>query len=138
MSRALWQKLGYRRGVVAHLDVFTPHLDGELSDRYRAWLRGLPHDVRLDGTLDDRPALVHHFTTEAEGLRARLAVFLDAIPRTGAIWVSWPKKASGVPTTMSGDVVRAAALPLGLVDVKVCAVDTTWTAMKLVVRKENR
>jgi len=130
VSRALWQKLGYRRGMVACLD--------EAPEGYRALLRGLPQDVRLDGTLDDRPALIHHFATEAEGLRARLAVFKDAVKRTGAIWVSWPKKASGVPTTMSGDVVRAAALPLGLVDVKVCAIDATWTAMKLVIRKEER
>ncbi|WP_412060630.1 DUF3052 domain-containing protein [Rubrivirga sp. IMCC45206] len=130
MSRALWQKLGYRKGLVAHLD--------EAPDDYRALLRGLPHDVRLDGTLDDSPKLIHHFTTDAAGLRARLAIFKDAIPKTGAIWVSWPKGASKVPTDMSGDVVRAAAAPLGLVDVKVASVDRTWTAMKLVIRKENR
>lgn len=130
MSRALWQKLGYRRGLVAHLD--------EAPDGYRALLRGLPQDVRLDGTLDDAPKLVHHFTTEAAGLRSRLAIFADSIPRNGAIWVSWPKRASKVPTDMTGDAVRAAALPLGLVDVKVCAIDATWTAMKLVIRKELR
>ncbi|PAP81216.1 hypothetical protein B1759_07725 [Rubrivirga sp. SAORIC476] len=130
MSKALWRKLGYRRGMVACLD--------EAPEHYRALLRGLPQDVRLDGTLDDRPKLIHHFTTEAEGLRARLAVFKDVIPKTGAIWISWPKKASGVPTDMSGDAVRAAALPLGLVDVKVCRIDQTWTALKLVIRKEDR
>ncbi len=130
MSKALWRKLGYRRGMVACLD--------EAPDHYRALLRGLPHDVRLDGTLDDRPRLIHHFTTEAEGLRARLAVFKDAMPRTGAIWVSWPKKSSGVDTAVSGDVVRAAAHPLGLVDVKVASIDATWTALKLAVRKEDR
>ena len=130
MSRALWQKLGYRRGLVAHLD--------EVPEGYRTWLRGLPQDVRLDGTLDDRPALVHHFTTEAEGLGTRLAVFLDAIPPDGAIWVSWPKKSSGVPTDLNGDACRAAAFPLGLVDVKVCAVDDVWTAQKLVLRKALR
>lgn len=130
MSRALWQKLGFRRGMVAHID--------EAPDGYRQLLRGLPQDVRLDGSLDDRPALIHHFTTDAAGLRARLAVFADAMPRTGAIWVSWPKKASGVPTDMTGDALRAAALPLGLVDVKVCAIDATWTAMKVVIRKERR
>ena len=130
MSRALWQKLGYRRGMVAHLD--------EAPDDYRARLRGLPYDVRLDGTLDDAPRLVHHFTTEAEGLAARLAVFKDAIPPTGMIWVSWPKASSGVATDVTGDRVRAAAFPLDLVDVKVAAFDATWTAMKLVVRKEAR
>ena len=54
------------------------------------------------------------------------------------IWVSWPKKASGVQTDVSEDTVRAAAIPLGLVDVKVCAVDDVWSALKLVIRKENR
>lgn len=130
MSRALWRKLGYRKGTVAYLD--------EAPDDYRQMLRGLPHDVRLDGTLDDAPRIVHHFTTDAEGLRARLAVFLDAMPKSGMIWVSYPKKSSGVPTSMSGDAVRAAASPLGLVDVKVAAIDATWTAIKPVVRKENR
>ena len=128
--RALWQKLGYKRGLVAHLD--------EVPGDYRQLVPRIPQDVRLDGTLDDAPRLVHHFTTEAEGLRARLAIFLDAIPRTGAIWVSWPKKSSSVPTDVTGDVVRAAASPLGLVDVKVAAIDATWTAMKLVVRKDLR
>lgn len=131
MSRKpLWRRLGYRKGMVACLD--------EAPDGYRGWLRGLPHDVRLDGTLDDGPRLVHHFTTEAEGLRARLAVFLDAMPRAGVIWVSYPKAASGVPSTVSADVVRAAAGPLGLVDVKVCSVSDAWTALKLVVPKEDR
>lgn len=130
MSRALWQKLGVKPGLRVHLD--------EVPDGYRALLGNLPEGVRLDATLDDRPALIHHFTTEAEGLQARLVVFLDAIPPDGGIWISWPKKASGVATSMSGDAVRAAALPLGLVDVKVCAVDATWTALKLVVRRENR
>ena len=125
-KKALWRRLGYRKGTVAYLD--------EVPDDYRRLLRGLPHDVRLDGTLDDRPRLVHHFTTEAEGLRARLAVFLDAMSARGMIWVSWPKTSSGVATGVTGDVVRAAAEPLGLVDVKVCSIDETWTSLKLVVR----
>ncbi len=128
--RALWQKLGYRRGLVAHLD--------EVPGDYRQLVPRIPQDVRLDGTLDDAPRLIHHFTTEAEGLRARLAIFLDAMPRTGRIWVSWPKQSSGVATNVTADVVRAAAAPLGLVDVKVAAIDATWTAMKLVVRKDLR
>ena len=53
----------------------------------------------------------------------------------GAIWVSWPKKASGVPTEVTEDVVRAVALPLGLVDVKVCAVDAVWSGLKLMRRR---
>jgi hypothetical protein len=129
VSRALWQKLGYKPGTVAVPD--------EAPEHYRALLAGLPDGVTF-GTLDDRPSVVHHFTTEAAGLGARLAVFADAIARDGMIWVSWPKQSSGVETDMSGDALRAAAVPLGLVDVKVCAVDDTWTAMKLVIRKERR
>ena len=60
------------------------------------------------------------------------------IPANGAIWVSWPKKTSGVVTDMSEDAVRDIALPLGMVDVKICAVDTTWSALKLVIRRSNR
>ena len=54
------------------------------------------------------------------------------------LWISWPKKSAGVPTTMTEDVVREVALPLGLVDTKVCAVDETWSALRLVVRVANR
>jgi hypothetical protein len=56
----------------------------------------------------------------------------------GMIWVSWPKKSSGVPSDITENVVREIALPLGLVDVKVCAVDDTWSGLKLVIRKELR
>jgi len=65
------------------------------------------------------------------GLHARLA-------RDGMIWVAWPKRASGVATDMTEDVVRAIALPRGLVDVKVCAIDETWSGLKLVIRRELR
>lgn len=64
--------------------------------------------------------------------------FLAAMLPDGTIWVSWPKKASKVATDITEDVVRAVALPLGLVDVKVCAVDDVWSGLKLVIRKENR
>ncbi len=61
----------------------------------------------------------------------------DLVP-DGVIWVSWPKKASGVKTDVTEDTIRAVALPLGLVDVKVCAVDDIWSALKLVIRVANR
>ena len=60
------------------------------------------------------------------------------MPDDGVIWISWPKKSSGVPTSITEDVIRDVALPLGLVDVKVCAVDETWSGLKLVIRKANR
>ncbi len=130
MSRALWQKLGYTPTTVALLDgAPAPYAD---------LVAGHPAEVVFTDDLDVRPSLVHVFVTEREGLAAMLAVYADAIQRNGAIWVSWPKQSSGVATGVSGDAVRNAGTPLGLVDVKVCAVDATWTALKLVIRRERR
>ena len=69
---------------------------------------------------------------------ASCACSCPLIDRDGFIWVSWPKKASKVATDITEDVIRAVALPLGLVDIKVCAVDDTWSGLKLVIRKELR
>jgi len=67
-----------------------------------------------------------------------LRMLLPLLARDGFVWVSWPKQASKVPTDITEDVIRAVALPLGLVDVKVCAIDATWSGLKLVIRKELR
>jgi len=75
------------------------------------------------------------FVVRAEGLAARLDAMLPKLAQGGMIWVSWPKKASRVTTDVTEDRVRAAALPLGLVDVKVCAVDETWSGLKLMRRR---
>jgi hypothetical protein len=82
--------------------------------------------------------VAHVFATEAKALADSLPVLMGAIARNGTIWVSWPKKASKVPTDITEDTIREVALPLGLVDVKVCAVDETWSGLKLVIRKELR
>ncbi len=63
---------------------------------------------------------------------------MQAIQQNGMIWISWPKKSSGVSSSVTEDTIRTVALPLGLVDVKVCAVDETWSGLKLVIRKEFR
>jgi hypothetical protein len=81
---------------------------------------------------------VHVFATERRELASRLARLASTIRPDAAIWVSWPKKASGVATTITEDVIREVALPLGLVDVKVCAIDATWSGLKLVIRKALR
>jgi hypothetical protein len=95
-----------------------------------------------------RPALVkspaaglemaHIFVTRRAELAEHLARLRPLLAPAGVVWVSWPKKASGVATDVTEDVVRAECLPLGLVDVKVCAVDGTWSGLKLVVRKSER
>jgi hypothetical protein len=82
--------------------------------------------------------LVQIFVRDAKALRAGLESWLGRIAPDGMIWVSWPKKASKIATDVTEDVIRAVALPLGLVDVKVCAVDDTWSALKLVIRRELR
>ena len=82
--------------------------------------------------------LVHVFSIARAHLSAELRRAIEEIDQDGAIWVSWPKKASGVRTDLTEDVIREVALPMGLVDVKVCAVDETWSGLKLVIRKANR
>jgi hypothetical protein len=105
---------------------------------YGRLLEGLPETVERLTPRARRLDVVHLFATRASTLRARLPRLTAAIARDGMIWVSWPKKASKVPTDVTEDVVRREALPLGLVDVKVCAVDDTWSGLKLVIRKELR
>lgn len=83
-------------------------------------------------------AFAHVFETRRSALEADLEALLTLLAPTGMVWVSWPKKGAKVETDITEDVVRAVALPLGFVDVKVCAVDAVWSGLKLVVRKALR
>jgi hypothetical protein len=104
-------------------------------DEYEELLDGWPAGVeRTDAPWD----LVHLFTTSSAELAAALTSYRTAIARDGMVWVSWPKKASKVPTDVTEDVIREVALPMGFVDVKVCAVDQVWSGLKLVIRRELR
>ena len=89
---------------------------------------------RLKAPLD----MVHVFATDAAGLAEKLRSYREAIVPDGMIWVSWPKKASGVATDLSDVVVRDTALALGIVDVKVCAIDAVWSGLKFVIPKSRR
>jgi hypothetical protein len=80
----------------------------------------------------------HIFVTARRELEAKLRALLPLLDRAGVIWVSWPKKASKVPTDITEDVIRDVALPMHLVDVKVCSVDEVWSGLKLVIRTEHR
>ena len=95
-------------------------------------------DLAVQANPDKHPDLVHLFATR----RSELETWLPKLRRTlrpdATVWVSWPKKASKVATDIVEDTIREAALPLGFVDVKVCAVDAVWSGLKLVVRKELR
>ena len=82
--------------------------------------------------------ILHIFANSRDGLFRGLDAGRRAIKQDGAIWVSWYKRAAKLPTEVTEDTIREAALPLGLVDVKVCAVDEKWSGLKLVIRKENR
>ena len=97
-------------------------------------------DLSLDAcaTLKAPLDAVHLFTVERAKLKRALPHLIKRLAPAGMIWVSWPKKAAKVETDVTEDVIRAEALPLGLVDVKVCAVDETWSGLKLVIRRELR
>lgn len=101
-------------------------------------LMPLPKNVQFVEQLSEATDLIHGFFTE----RSELAKMIDKCRKemkpTASFWVSWPKKSAKKPTDITEDVVREVALPTGLVDIKVCAVDVTWSALKLVIRKELR
>jgi hypothetical protein len=120
-----------------------------LKDGMRVWWDGMPDTVTDEiaaeglklGRLDAPEAPIdaaHVFVTSRAELQARLRALLPLLDRAGMVWVSWPKKASKVPTDITEDVIREIALPMQLVDVKVCSVDDIWSGLKLVIRKEHR
>jgi hypothetical protein len=110
----------------------------DAPEDYRELLGPLPHAVRFSAKIDKTTDIVHVFSTKRSPLARALASYRKKLGPSAAVWVSWPKKASNVPSEITEDVVRELALPLGFVDVKVCAVDETWSGLKLVVRKELR
>jgi hypothetical protein len=126
----LAKKLGIKEGFKVFL-VKAPV-------QYRALLAPLPARVRFTSTANSSTNLVHAFATERSALVRLLATLRKKLPPEAAIWVSWPKKSSKVPTDVTEDTIREVALPLGLVDIKVCAVTEVWSGLKLVVRKELR
>jgi hypothetical protein len=105
---------------------------------YRRLLGTIPEGVTFSNRLKQDSSFVHVFIKKRGELATRLPVLREKIADTGTVWVSWPKKSAGVPTDVTEDVIRAVALPLGFVDVKVCAIDETWSGLKLMVRRENR
>jgi len=107
-------------------------------ENYVDLIAPLPENVKILHRLTRDLDMIHLFVTSRADLAANVPIYMNYIKQDGMIWVSWPKKASKVPTDVTEDVIREVALPLGLVDVKVCAVDATWSGLKLVIRKENR
>lgn len=126
----LSQKLGIKPGMTLHV------VDAPMD--YAALIAPVGHKVAFATKLTKDVEILHAFVTKKARLedvldRARAGLGADAV-----VWVSWPKKAAGIASEITEDTVRDAALPLGFVDVKVCAVDNTWSGLKLVVRKALR
>jgi hypothetical protein len=138
---AVWPVAGYsgkstvqKLGIKPGFRIFTAGLSGA----YRDIVGELPDGVTITKIPKPPLDMVHVFATEAAGLAEKLRVYRAAIAPDGMVWVSWPKKASGVITDLTDVVVRDIALALGLVDVKVSAVDETWSGLKFVIRKSER
>ena len=123
------RKLGIRDGDLVALVGDPGHA--------RELLAPLPKGVRIVDGLREAE-IVLFFTTSRRELDGKIVKLGEAIFPNASCWVAWPKKASKVPTDMSENVVREVALPLGLVDTKVCAIDATWSGLRLVWRKERR
>ena len=105
---------------------------------YESLLAPLPAAVQFVNQPDSKVDMAHAFVTHREELVKILNVLRKKLKPDAALWVSWPKKSAKVPTTITEDTIRELALPLGFVDIKVCAVTEVWSGLKLVVRKELR
>jgi hypothetical protein len=127
---ALPRKLGIKEGSVVALR--------GAPDGFERTLGELPDGVRLKTRASGHADVLVAFFTRAAELDRRLAALAKAIYPDGGLWIAWPKRASGVPTDITEDVVRELALPRGLVDNKVCAIDDTWSGLRIVHRVENR
>jgi hypothetical protein len=126
----LVKKLGFKPGfTVAYVDA---------PDDFGALLGELPDDVTVRRQLRGPLDLIVCFVTARRDLERRLPKLRAALQPAGMLWVAWPKRASGVPTDMTEDVVRDVVLPTGLVDTKVAAISDVWSGLRLVIRKELR
>ncbi len=136
-GKPLAAKLGFKDGMTAAFVSLPASLDDlpdavtfGRADRLGAWGNLAGQSLRYDA--------IHAFTDAAAEIENHLPDAQSALARDGMIWVSWPKKASKVPTDVTEDVVRREALKLDLVDVKVAAIDEIWSGLKLVIRKDRR
>ena len=126
----LAKKLGIKAGATVFLS--NPPMN------YATLVAPLPAGVSMARRVTVTTDLIHFFFTSRRDLERGLKAALKSMRPDAAVWVSWPKKSSGVATDITEDTIRDVALPMGLVDIKVCAVDETWSGLKLVVRKERR
>lgn len=126
----LLKKLGFK----VPLKLLVVHAPLE----YRTWLGDLPEGLKLVTKAAKPIEAAHIFATESAFLDAMLSRLRKELKQDGFVWVSWPKKSSRIITDITEDTIREIALPLGFVDVKVCAVSEVWSGLKLVIRKSER
>jgi len=110
----------------------------QAPDDYAQMLSPMPTNVVFEGKITSLTDIVHVFSDKKAELNAVLEALRNTIKPSAAVWVSWPKRTSKVPTDITDNVIREVALPLGFVDIKVCAVSDIWSGLKLVIRKEHR
>jgi hypothetical protein len=124
----LWKNIGYKTGMSSYVECEPSNYISFLTipaDVVVTWLPRAKSDMEF----------VHLFATSAPQLKSKLESVRKRIVPGGVIWISWPKKSSGVTSDITEDTIRDLALPMGRVDVKVCAVDEVWSGLKLVIRR---
>ena len=126
--------LAKKLGIKESSTVFTVNA----PENYLELLAPLPDGVNIFEIPTSNADVIHFFTNSRDALAGGLAKYKKLIKQDGSIWVSWYKKAAKLPTEITEDTVREFAFPIGLVDVKVCAIDEKWSGLKLVIRRENR
>jgi hypothetical protein len=129
-TRSLSEKLGIRPG--------TRIIALGAPPDYRSWLGPLPPETSISSRLPQSAEFIHRFARSRRELGANLPRMARALADDGALWISWPKKSSGVESDLNENVIRDQGLELGLVDVKVCAIDEVWSGLKFVRRVANR
>lgn len=129
-NAGLVKKLGIKPGFKIRLI--------DQPEHYFDLLEALPADTEFFEEPKHGVDFIHYFIQQASGLEKVLPALKTEIVSNGMIWVSWPKKAAKVPTDVTEDVIRKVALSIGLVDVKVCAVDAVWSGLKLVIRVKDQ
>ncbi len=126
--------LAKKLGITEHSRVVTRHAPND----YAQLVKPVPPGTVFEEKVSRQTDIVHVFSEQKSSLKSELAALRKSIKSDAAVWVSWPKKASGVQTDITEDTVRELALPLGFVDIKVCAVSEVWSGLKLVIRRELR
>ncbi len=125
------RKLGIKEGTVVRLVGAPVGFEGTLGD--------LAQGARVEhGAESGAVDMTVFFTTSRAELEGRFGEIAAGVEATGSVWIAWPKRASGVPTDLTEDVLRQVILPTGYVDTKVCAIDDTWSGLRFTLRKELR